>query len=300
MLLVRVDLGIKTIDVPVADLRGQHPGRTVLVTAGMDGDEYAGIDAAYQLIERYQSQSFAGRLIVLPTVNVPGFEARCSLNPIDGLYPKNIFPGKYNGSASERLVYWLKETYLSKASFWYDAHGGATHERLHPFLWTFKTGRTKIDGHIERLHRHLRSDTVLYEHARYFSKARQLARAERMYVMAEAGELGVSTKESVECHLDWMEGVMEYLGMIKKRSSLTSSSPTILQQVKYTTAPRDGWWSVQDLPLIVHQDDLLGVWAKLDRSSPREFRASHDGHVLWWQETGNVQRGDIVCALAYV
>ena len=59
--MVPLDLGSAVIRVPVADIKGRAPGKTLLVTAGVDGDEYASIDAAYTMIDEVNKASFNGR-----------------------------------------------------------------------------------------------------------------------------------------------------------------------------------------------------------------------------------------------
>jgi len=56
----------------------------------MDGDEYAGISAAYQLIEEFSHTPFRGSIIIVPIVNMPGFIAQTSENPEDGKF-RNVF-----------------------------------------------------------------------------------------------------------------------------------------------------------------------------------------------------------------
>src|SRR5690242_19972927 len=91
--------------IPVFDIAGNQPGKTVLITAGVDGDEYAGIHAAYQLEENYRHGNFSGRLVIIPIVNVERFKQECSQNPLDGKLPKNIFPGSPDGSPSEQRIH---------------------------------------------------------------------------------------------------------------------------------------------------------------------------------------------------
>jgi predicted deacylase len=45
------------------------PQKTLLITAGIDGDEYAGIEVAYRLIDG-SDRPFAGRLLIIPIVNM--------------------------------------------------------------------------------------------------------------------------------------------------------------------------------------------------------------------------------------
>ncbi len=156
-----VDLGKTRISIPVADIQGERPGKTFLVTAGIDGDEYTGIQAAYELIEVYRKRNFAGRLIVIPIVNVPGFEAGCSENPLDGQFPKSVFPGKENDSPTERLVDWLARSYVSESYVWFDLHSGALNERLNPFLWTYETGVASVDSWMKDFHA-AQTETILF------------------------------------------------------------------------------------------------------------------------------------------
>ncbi|MEO6508685.1 MAG: succinylglutamate desuccinylase/aspartoacylase family protein, partial [Patescibacteria group bacterium] len=106
IILQNVDLGEIKVSMPIADLKGSTSGPTVVITAGMDGDEYTGILAAYDLIEHYSNTPFQGRIVVLPVMNIPGFYAGTSLNPEDGKFPKYIFPGSSSGSSTERLLHW--------------------------------------------------------------------------------------------------------------------------------------------------------------------------------------------------
>lgn len=130
--LVPVNLGEKTIHVPVATINGNAEGPSLLITAGNDGDEYAGIAAAYRLIEEFSKLSFAGKLRIIPIVNIPGFENEMSKNPIDQKFPKYIYPGNPSGSASERLRFWISE-FAESSDFWLDLHGGSLVESLVPF-----------------------------------------------------------------------------------------------------------------------------------------------------------------------
>jgi predicted deacylase len=122
--LTPVSLGNTSVDIPLARIQGESGGPTLLVTAGNDGDEYAGIAACYRIIEEFSSTRFCGTLIVVPIVNIPGFEAEKSENPMDGKFPKYIYPGNKLGSATERLRFWLSEI-AESSDFWMDLHGGS-------------------------------------------------------------------------------------------------------------------------------------------------------------------------------
>ena len=63
-----VDIGERKIKVPVAQL-GTGSGKSVLITAGLDGDEYTGIEAAYAFIHYFTKAKFDGQFIIIPLLN---------------------------------------------------------------------------------------------------------------------------------------------------------------------------------------------------------------------------------------
>ena len=265
---------------PVVDIKGNSSGKTLLVTAGMDGDEYAGIEAAYLLIDKYRSGTINGRLVVVPIVNLAGFEHKSSHNPTDGKFPKNIFPGRARGSASEQLVHWLVDTHVSGADAWLDLHGGALTESLTPFLWTYQTGVKSTDALTEQFYKASGAELVLLQKAGMCTKARALAKRKRpcAYILAESGERGERKQEDIERHVQWAEVLMRQLGML----------PT----TEHTRQPKE---SPEELPkkpqLVLHH---------IQYGYTRE-RMAHDsmrGTLLWHKEKSEC-KGDILYGIGY-
>ncbi len=217
---------------------GIRPGKTLLVTGGMDGDEYAGIEAAKQIADQYKAGNFSGRLIVIPIVNVAGFKNKSSQNPLDGKFPKNIYPGRSWGSSTSRLVHRLSTNFVSQADVWHDLHGGASDERLIPFVWLFETGVSEVDALTRTLIERLDTDKIVFERTGRFSKPGQLARQGKNYIMAESGELGQRDEAAIARHIAWVETTMRVLGMIDDTDTRPTTKPTIY------TKPSEAqlWW----------------------------------------------------------
>ena len=245
-----VDLGVETIRVPVAEIDGGHPGKTLLVTAGMDGDEYAGMEAAVKLAEHFQNEAFNGKLIIVPIVNWPGFEAHVSENPLDKKYPKEIFQGRTRGSATERLIHWLTTTFAIQSDAWHDLHGGAHDEHLNPFLWLFRTRVPDVDLLTEKLIQATSTKTILHERAGLFSKQQKLAKHGCWFVMAESGELGTTEDVDVDRHVTWVKETMSVLDMLPNLNvpAGTYRPMNIFTRVKQKTRLHPGdesrllWW----------------------------------------------------------
>lgn len=161
----------------------------ILITAGVDGDEYAGIAAAQKMIKTYTG---IVPLTIIPIVNLAGYHAHTSYNPLDHRYPKHIFPGSTWGSSSSRLMHQVAH-YTRRVELWIDLHGGSTNEHLpHPFIWASQT--IPVLTHL--------SGTSLVEP----SIDKHLP-----YLLFEAGELGKVTNSAVTQHLTWIQQVLSHL-----------------------------------------------------------------------------------------
>lgn len=82
-------------------------GPTVLVQAGIHGDEIAGVHALEELLEEGLRPA-RGRLLVIPCMNPPAYRARerAAPGPGDerGLDLNRCFPGRADGAREERLA----------------------------------------------------------------------------------------------------------------------------------------------------------------------------------------------------
>ncbi len=193
---------------PVADIAGNTPGATLLVTAGLDGDEYIGIDAAYAAAEAYKDGDFCGRLIILPIVNMAGFEAGTSWNPVDKKYPKYCIPGSIFGS-TPRMMRALVKTYAQNAALWLDLHSGATGESVIPHVWNALTGIKHVDAVSKMFCQNSGADIVVREHAS--AGIKKLGKLGCSYVLAESDE-GAH-------HKKYIARAMEQLGMLPRKMS---------------------------------------------------------------------------------
>ena len=62
------------IAMPATVICGVKDGPTILITAGIHSAEYVGIQAAMELAKEFQPEELKGNVIIIPLVNVSGFE----------------------------------------------------------------------------------------------------------------------------------------------------------------------------------------------------------------------------------
>ena len=116
---------------PVTLVNGTHDGVTLLVTAGIHGGEYPGIEAAIRFAAGLEPIEVSGQVILMPLVSPEAFHARVQyVLPSDGKNVNRQFPGRALGTASERIAYTVVSEVARQTDAWIDLRGGDIHEAL--------------------------------------------------------------------------------------------------------------------------------------------------------------------------
>ncbi|GAA3625400.1 succinylglutamate desuccinylase/aspartoacylase family protein [Lentzea roselyniae] len=144
---VRAELGTLTTDVPVALINGSRPGPRVVITAGVRGGEFTGIDALHRLAGRLDPEQVRGQVLLCLVANPPAvYNGRLGTSPLDGININRVFPGDPEGSPTERLAAWLFENNIEGADAFVDLHAGRIDEFLQNFVGYRLTGDPEVDA----------------------------------------------------------------------------------------------------------------------------------------------------------
>lgn len=120
---------------PTTLINGAKAGKTVLLTSGIHGGEYPGIQAAIELARELEPAALHGKVILVHPANPAAFTARVSyINPTDGKNLNRAFPGDAAGTETERLADFITREMIAQADFSCDMHGGDLHEALPPYV----------------------------------------------------------------------------------------------------------------------------------------------------------------------
>jgi len=111
--------------------RGSGP--TVLLTAGNHGDEYEGPVALIKLAGSITTREVSGRVIILPYMNYPAFRAGRRTSPIDQGNLNRTFPGKPDGTITQKIADYIQRHLLPLADFVLDIHSGGRTLDFLPF-----------------------------------------------------------------------------------------------------------------------------------------------------------------------
>ena len=108
-------------------------GLTALITGANHGDEYEGPIALHDLALTLQANEINGRVIIVPAFNFPAFIAGTRTSPIDKGNLNRLFPGRPDGSVTEKIADYFQRYLLPMADVVLDFHSGGRTLDFIPF-----------------------------------------------------------------------------------------------------------------------------------------------------------------------
>src|SRR3989454_8121116 len=134
------------LSIPVAVFHGAKPGPVLALVSGAHGTEYTSIVALEKLIGLLDSARISGTVIIVPLVNIQSFEQKVPhLNPIDRKSMNRFYPGKPDGTQTERASFLITKEIVDRCDYLIDYHGGDLDESLRPYAYWGPTGREAQD-----------------------------------------------------------------------------------------------------------------------------------------------------------
>ena len=134
------------LSIPVAVFHGAKTGPVLALVAGSHGTEYTSIIALEKLIGMLNPAEISGTVIVVPLINIQSFEQKVPhLNPVDRKSMNRWYPGKMDGTQTDRASYLITKQVVEQCDHLIDLHGGDLDESLRPYSYWTKTGNEKQD-----------------------------------------------------------------------------------------------------------------------------------------------------------
>jgi uncharacterized protein len=295
---VTADLGVTTVDLPVTLVNGVRPGPKVVITAGVHGGEFTGVDAAVRLIDRVEPERLRGRLVVCPVANPPAvYQGRLGVSPLDGVNINRVFPGNPEGTPTERLAAWLFEHLLDDAGAYLDLHSGGIDEVLRDFVGYRISGDAGVDAKAHGMACAAGiEDVIVGLNLEGGNSHVAAARRGIPAILVEAGQLGARTELSL---VDKLSRVLGYLGLLDVGVSTPEGNVREWVWAGAVSAAATGLW----YPEFGLGDEVVAgetIGHILDPAGGREHKvtATASGHVFYAMHGLTVAPGAELAAIA--
>ncbi len=239
-------LEVPGADIPVTLIHGARPGPALALVAGVHGYEYPPILALQKLRSQLDPQRLSGTLILVHVANMPSFLGRTVyFSPVDQKNLNRVFPGRPDGTLSERIAHVLTTRVIEKCDYLVDMHGGDGNESLSPYLYQAVTGDRQLDAAVAAMALVWGLDHIVIDRKRpshpaasVYCSTTALTRGKPALIV-EDGYLGATDPASVSRLISGALSLMRHLKMIEGRPDRVAN-PIFLDPAVALTSPATG------------------------------------------------------------
>ena len=193
---------------PLRVSRAKRSGPTVFVTAAAHGDEMNGTGVIHELMFSDTLRLTRGTVILVPVVNVFGFEAGTRYMP-DGRDLNRCFPGSRKGSLARRVARTLFDQVVRRSDYGLDLHTAAATRTNYP-----NVRGDLSDPRVERLARTFGCELIVNSEGPEGSLRREATNAGCPTIVLEAGEPLKIQPGVLETGVRGVVNVLRSLGMM--------------------------------------------------------------------------------------
>jgi predicted deacylase len=274
------------IEIPIFSYEAKKEGPTLLLMAGMHGDEINGVEIMRRIITKKLYQVDAGRIVLIPIFNVFGF-INFSREVPDGKDVNRSFPGTKNGSLASQFAYFMMDEVIPHIDYGIDFHTGGKLINNYPQV------RAMLDDEKnEALAKAFAAPLIMNSPFRDKSLRKEAGKLGKSILVYEAGESLKLRKPAIDEGLAGMKRVMKHLGMISEAPA-PNKTPIIISKSTWSRASRAGLHYAQARNgSFVKKGEVLGVISDPYGEYERPIKASHDCYVLSVNNNPVVNRGD--------
>jgi len=255
--IITVPAGVDAAtNIPVVIARGTKPGPTLAIVSGAHGTEYASIIAVEKLIAELDPAQISGTVILIPLVNIQSFEQVVRhVNPIDNKSMNRFYPGKMDGTQTDRVSAIITKQVVEPSDYLIDLHGGDLDESLTPYSYWTISGNDKVDRISREMalafglnHIIIQTDFPRDPAASRYLSNTALTRG-KPAAIAEAGYAGTVETNDVNSLVYGCENIMRYLKMLPGAAPFVEN-PVWIEKVVTISSDQTGIF----YPLVKRRD----------------------------------------------
>ena len=295
------------LSIPVAVVHGAKPGPVLALVAGSHGTEYASIIALEKLIALLNPADISGTVIIVPLINIPSFEQKVPhLNPVDKKSMNRFYPGKMDGTQTERASYLITKQVVERCDHLIDLHGGDTDESLRPYSYWTKTGNERQDQISREMVLAFGLDHIIVstERPKDPQASRYLENTAttrgKPSITAEAGHAGTVETDDVNALIDGCLNVMRYLKMISGAVAMVQH-PVWIERIATLASEQTGiFYPLVKRGTYVVQGMKVGYVTDYFGNVSFEARAPVAGIVLYICAVPSITKGATIANIGVV
>ncbi len=276
------------VQIPVIVERAKKDGPTILLMAGMHGDEINGVEIVRRVIRKGWNKPSAGTIICVPVFNILGFLSMQREVP-DRRDLNRSFPGSKNGSLASQFAWHFIEEITPVADYVVDFHTGSNQRN------NFAQIRCVFDDS-ESLELARVFNPPFIVNSAYIHKSlrEEMHKRGKKILLFEGGKDNSIEEQIVQEGLDGVKRLLDHLDIRHFRvEASVERDPVLIRESRWLRAPNSGMFQ----SLVVNGsevtvDDTLGIVTDPFGKIERKVKSHMSGFVFCVNESPIVNKGD--------
>ncbi len=303
---IQVPAGVDAgTNIPVIVINGAKPGPKLAIVAGAHGTEYASIIALEKL--SVNPADLSGTLIIIPLINLASFAQKVPhLNPVDGKNMNRMYPGKADGTQTERASWAIAKQVVQECDFLIDLHGGDLDENLRRYSYWPLSGKRELDQTTREMVLAFGLDHIIIQRnqAPAVPGARSISRfaidSGKPTIIAEAGHAGTTAAADIDALIRGCESVLRYLKMLAGAPAPVEH-PEWIGQITTVKSEHEGiFYSLAIPEAYVQQGMIIGYVTDYFGNKLADVPAPISGVVLYICSVPSMKKGDTIANIGEI
>lgn len=282
------------VNIPIEVIRGKEDGPTLFVSSCIHGDEINSVEIVKRLLNHKLIKEIKGTLIVIPIVNVFGFNDKSRYLP-DRRDLNRCFPGSNKGSLASIIAHTFMTEIVSKCDYGVDLHTAAIHRNNLPQV------RACLDDEITKSLAEVFNVPVIINSDIRDGSLREAAKDLGIpTLLFEGGEALRFNEKTASIGLQGILSLMNNIGMLSNKSFPIKKKETFIARSSYwIRAPHSGTIKLKKkLGDFVKKDQIIGIISDPFGKHKFKVTSKYEGIVIGLVTLPLLNNGDAVAHIA--
>jgi uncharacterized protein len=304
-----------TLDVPAASgdtgttipftiIHGTRSGPVLALFAGTHGMEYVPIIALQRMRSSIDPKTLSGTVIMVHVANMPSFLGRTIYySPADGKNLNRVFPGKADGTLSERIADTITREVIARATHVIDLHCGDGNESLRPYSYWITTGPAGVADQSRAMALAFGLDHIVVDRERPTDAAASIYLSNtaitrgKPALTTETGGMALVDDASIALIERGVAGVLRHLKM-RTNGPAAATSPILIQRNEVIRAGVTGIFvPTVERGRTITKGAKIGHITDFHGKVIEEIVATFDGEILYVIGTPPISKGEPIAMI---
>ena len=275
-----------SIKISIIVERAEKAGPTLLLMAGIHGDEVNGVAIVRDIIRRGYNKPTRGTIICIPVFNVFGYLNLTREFP-DGRDLNRVFPGSAKGSLASQFAFKFTQEIAPLVDYVIDFHtGGALRENYPNVRCVFKQEKTLELAKV--------FDAPFIVHSNYIAKSLRITmdKMGKTILLFEGGKSNSLDPFVVDTGVKGALNVIRHLKMSTGKSKVRKGSQ-LIKKSSWIRAPYSGMFQFHiKNGTYVTKKTIIGTITDPYGEFEKKIKAKHDCFIFGINNAPVVHKGD--------